>query len=285
MHLAVPLSFQELIGKDDQVNRIVPMVRYVHRLTGMDVNDPRTTFDQQPFSIKFSWSDGLAGNPLHVVLILAVLLVVVLVRRDTTLTILACCLALGFIAFCAMIKWQPWVTRLHLPLFVMAAPLCGLVFERIRPRPAIFLMVASLFSVGMAYSIRNASRPLLAKSSILLRPRIESYFSERTDVMDSLQKAAALLKGSTRVGFISNGRGYEYPLRVLIGMSASGSSHLVHVNVRNESKSCGPGYSVEDLPEKIVLMGEVSDLMPAGFEAMFSSAYVSVYQKAHKKPF
>ncbi len=273
MHLAIP-----------RANKIIlPFVQYLHSLTGMDINDYRTTIDEKkPFSFGFSWSDEEAGNPLHLCFIV-VAIAISFVKPDRKLTVYASCLVAGFIIFCIFIKWQPWISRLHLPLFVAAAPACGVVFGRACSRRVVLFASASLLCVGISYAVRNSSRPLLARSSILFRSRNDTYFSTRPRLSGPFQKAAQVLKGTSPIGFIGDVGEWEYPLRVLIGMAASGSSHLVHVNVQNESKTCGVGDPGERLPDKIVLMGEYPNILPPlppGYLPIFSSPYVKVYQRA-----
>ena len=38
-------------------------------------------------------------------------------------------IATGFLLFAALLKWTPWSSRLHLPYFVLAAPIIGRAFS------------------------------------------------------------------------------------------------------------------------------------------------------------
>ena len=51
----------------------------------------------------------------------------------------------AFVLFCFLVRWQPWHSRLHLPLFVLGAPLIGVVFERVR---SVLLTVVLLLLAG-----------------------------------------------------------------------------------------------------------------------------------------
>ena len=45
----------------------------------------------------------------------------------------ALCVIGATLLFLVVLRWQPWITRLQLPIFALAAPLIGfLAFERIR---------------------------------------------------------------------------------------------------------------------------------------------------------
>src|SRR5205823_11662328 len=104
----------------------------IHRWIGVDPDDPRTTWPGTHFEFPSgSFHEDRAGNPLHVVLI-AIGITTVLVRRRAEGAVrpasgraYAAALIAGFILFCLVLKWQPWNSRLHLPLFVLSAPLVG----------------------------------------------------------------------------------------------------------------------------------------------------------------
>ena len=82
----------------------------------------------------------------------------------------------GFVLFCALLRWQPWHARLHLPWLVLGAPAVGVVLGAARPArvwlvPAVLLVAA--LPVGVA---GNATRPLLGPSSVLATPQLHQRF-------------------------------------------------------------------------------------------------------------
>lgn len=134
--------------------------------------------------------------------------------------------AAAAILFCTFVKWQPWITRLQLPLFALAAPMFGLLVDKIRGKVTPFLLFAALMAF---YSVRplvnNPSRPLVPQIRMRqwrlqvggidwLDNREKLYFMNRRDLYEAYAKqvdALAAVKPGT-VGLVMGGDSWEYPL-------------------------------------------------------------------------
>src|SRR5207249_5811832 len=89
-----------------------------HRWIHIDANDPRTTFP--PFSIGAYFSnEDRATAPVHLLLAIGALIPIVgqFFRRDDKI-LLGCLLVPygGYVLFCWLLAWQPWIRRLRVPL-------------------------------------------------------------------------------------------------------------------------------------------------------------------------
>ena len=114
LHLATPVK---------SINRhIEKELRRFHDLIGIDISDPRTSFS--PFLVPtLAFNADKSGNPLHLLLIVGSLTAYVLSKpRDRLIGLYLTCAVGAFLLFCLLLKWQPWHSRLHLPLFLLMAP-------------------------------------------------------------------------------------------------------------------------------------------------------------------
>jgi 4-amino-4-deoxy-L-arabinose transferase-like glycosyltransferase len=192
-------------------------------------NDPATTYPGTAFEIPpFNLDPDTAGNPFHLVLIL-VTLVIILVSpslRRSQLSLYALGLVGAFVAFCAVFRWQPWHTRLHLPLFVLWSSIIGVVFERQFRRLITDVLGAALILAAIPATLLNETRPLITHGglSVITTSRERLYFSARPSLFDSYRKAASLITESScqSVGIDIPGDGYEYPWMVLLGIRPGG---------------------------------------------------------------
>src|SRR5262249_23722813 len=113
------------------VNRCVNRVLgWLHQLTGKELNDPDTTYEL----CLFRWAETLqiydsqAANPFHFLLVL-VATGLALARFKTHRRLLcgAALVGLSFLLFCALLRWQEWNSRMHLPYLVLLMPFVAAV--------------------------------------------------------------------------------------------------------------------------------------------------------------
>jgi len=216
-------------------NRIVEVAveksEIMLRLEGDDRN-----FRLSPFQNH----EDFAGNPIHLLLIVlcgAALLGAAKRGRASIIQYYVLSLFTGYLVLCFYLQWNVWITRFHLPLFVLwaaaiATTLSGTVLARARTYVIVLLVVTSQFAL-----FYNETRPLLGARSILTVPRLEQYFRNKPDHQAPYTYAAALVqdKGCAEIGLWLEGNTYEYPLWILLNVVGADSLRVEHVRVSNES--------------------------------------------------
>jgi hypothetical protein len=198
----------------------------VHEWIGLDLNDPRTT-SAGKFAVRPpQTSEDLAGNPLQAVALLVILPLAMLSWRRTGWTPVAYGLAIvvAFLVFCFVFKWQIFGVRYHLPLFVLAAPLAGLVLGKLAWPGASVLVGAILIVASWPWLFQIDSRPLIPSprstiGSILTTPRQDLYFANGRYLEAPYVGLVGRIRGTgcRAIGLSLSGNSAEYPLWVLFG--------------------------------------------------------------------
>jgi hypothetical protein len=238
-----------LVTPSDTLNhRLEAVVRSTIVLAGADPDDPRTTWKDDVLDGRFylywhPFGEETATNPLHAVAILVTLAILGLraqFRRRKPLVALALGAVVGFLLFCAALKWQPWHARLHLPLFAVCAALVACVAERL---PASAWKVPSLLLIlwAGALIVGHQDRPLWRpdRASILVTPRSELRFYDRPFLQPSFAQAARLARaGNCRdIALHTLLNTPEYLLLHELGATGLGDVHVRHLGVTNASRS------------------------------------------------
>jgi hypothetical protein len=274
VHLAVPR-----IGPT--INKCVLAI---HSLTGLEVNDPRTTVPGDVFRYTLNLNENSAGNPLHLLIgVFCLAFALWPVRRNHIPNYYAICLITGFVLFCGYLRWQSCASRYHLPLFVAAAPLCGWAFSRPALRRLGYVACLVAIAIGLLYATRNDTRPLLGGDTVLARPRTDLYFASRPTLRQPFIDAADEVAQNKPeiIGLVTGVDDWEYPFRTLVRMRMGSAPKFVHVNVQNESRVCPPEISQSfRFPDEIVVIGSSLALThPAGYVPTFTSEPIRVFAK------
>ena len=215
--------------------RVQRAVEDMDRALRVDLSDPRITLGPPRPVVQRPLHEDYAGNPLHLVLLLVAGGALVFSGPGPVRAYVAA-LALSAAALCIGLKWQVWISRLQLPLFVLACPLIGVAAGRLAPRVG-RVCGALLLVAALPWVLRNETRRLLGPGSVFATPRVEQYFANQPALLGPYRHAARAVAatGCAEAGLIAGGNDFEYPLWVLMAEGARGPVAVRHVQVANDS--------------------------------------------------
>ena len=140
---AVRHTSEQLGGRSAKWNEAVYRTALrVHRVLGIDPQDPGTTWPGTRFDPPVNTNhEANANNHWHLLLIV-VAAILAAIRRESRWLWYSGALLAAFLCFCVYLKWQPFLARLELPLFVLSVPLIAWMLERVRvPCAALFVCI------------------------------------------------------------------------------------------------------------------------------------------------
>ena len=210
----------------------------IHEAFGLDPQDRDTTWPGARYAPPLNANhEANANNRWHLLLLAAAAIFAAATRRRQW-TLYAAALLAAFLLFCLYLKWQPFLARLELPLFVLGAPMAGLLVEKLR-YPAVALILA-LFLVNNARPalFENWTRPLKGPRSLFATARDDNYFSDmgqwnnHASYLESVDRTAR--SGCTLVGLDISQNQLEYPFQALL-RERNSQVRFVHTGVANAS--------------------------------------------------
>ena len=258
------------------------LYKAVNYILGAHLNDPRTTFPNYSYLTYYWPHEDHAGNPIHLIVIVIsiIYLIIKLKYIEAIEALILLSLLISILGFNIMLKWQPWMSRLHTPLFFLGILLATIVLYDISKLnipslstlPHIILILASISAIpGLIY---NYSRPLITSmnKSILEQDRIKMYFANRPEIMQDYLNIDNILRSSNvkklSIGIVCGNDDWEYPLLVLSGATAGSEKaeyklHQVQENI-SETILIGLGLRgktlLEDHHLRLVYKGEYASL-------------------------
>jgi 4-amino-4-deoxy-L-arabinose transferase-like glycosyltransferase len=237
----------QLTTPSERINKVTySAVKYLHTYLGLDINDRRATWPGAYFVVqKLYFSENYDGNPLHFIMIVFSLVFIVsyprLRRVSPVILTYNLLLASGFLFFCFYLKWQPWNSRLHLPLFVLWSPAVGLVLSEMKLRRFADLTVVFLLMASIPWVFNNDIRPLTGENPILTAGRSDIYFNTFTEpkLKDAYKQTANLIAAGDckDIGLVLEGNSVEYPFWVLLNAGDNKKFRIEHINVTGRSNN------------------------------------------------
>jgi hypothetical protein len=232
--------FSEGVGmRSEAWNRgVYKAVLRVHAALGIDPNDRRTTWQDGQFGPPVNANHETNANNRWHLLLFAVTGVALMFWRKWDWLCFFGSIVVAYLLFCGYLKWQPFMTRMLLPLFVMAAVVSGLVLERMEWTWLQILVCLFLLNNTRPYLLENWTRPLKGPRSILKIAREDGYFADMTvygnknEYIEAVRRT--LQSGCERVGIDDKVFPLEYPYEALL-RAANPRIRFEHVGVMNAS--------------------------------------------------
>jgi 4-amino-4-deoxy-L-arabinose transferase-like glycosyltransferase len=249
---------EHLGARSDTWNRrVYGFVLETHKLLGIDPNDRATTWPDTTYQPPVNSNhEANSPNRWHLALfVLAAFPIIVLGwrRRGAGLAWYYLAIVIAFGMFCSLLRWQPCLTRLHLPLFVLASVVVGCLAERLLPAALQIGLCIFLLNNARPYLFENWVRPLKGPNSVLRTSREANYFADLKWYVDpeEYRRAARLtIESKCKVVGVDNSQSeLEYPLLALVQRADRGI-RFVHVGVNNASAR----YARHPEPEPCVVV-------------------------------
>ena len=224
----------------------------IHGALGLNPQDPDTTWPWAEFEPPLNANHEANANNRWHLLLLGIALAVAAFTRKRPWMLYGAGLLAGALLFCFYLKWQPFLARLELPLFVAGAPLAASVFDwgaggprtsRIW-RTLLALLVCYFFAdTGRRPALENWTRPLKGPRSLLVTARDNNYFTDMVLWNNSssyLEAAGRTARSGCRMVGLDIGQNtLEYPFQALL-LERNPAVRFVHVGVENASARYAP---------------------------------------------
>ena len=274
MQLAVPVP---------RVNEILTSKVITH--LGDAASDPDSSFPGSIFQIQYLINEDEAGNLLHFILLLVVILMIPWIKtaNKEPLYLYAGVVIFSAVIFSLFIKWQPWGNRLLLPIFFLGAPVVGYMKDKIKGSYLLLLLGIFSFSCySVPYVMLNSTRPLVPifkEGSSFRTNWVKKYFSNRphlyyeyAEIISPFYKNQSVLRTDRqKMYFSSNMSIYEDYEQVMNTVKDLGAEVIgLHLGsndweypiwiLANQPAPVGSPYfihvAVEDISKKLVSNNE-----------------------------
>ena len=142
-------------------------VTRLHRYLSIDTDDPRITYANSGFHIGgYSFHEDYAGNPLHlcfIILCIGCFSFFRNIKRDPLLLQFLAALIIAIILFNLTLRWNPWISRYHLPIFILFSPFVGIILSNLQSRYLNIIFIFILIGCSLFWVFCNRTRPLIRK--------------------------------------------------------------------------------------------------------------------------
>ena len=213
--LHVPYPLNEPLDK---------IIHTIHDDLNIDINSPQNNYLGIKYSkpYDFTTHEDYVPNFIHLLLILGAILFFVfhLKRKKDNKTLLynvvTLIIIMQLLLFAFYLKWQPWHTRLHIPIFMTSSILvvCSLALLK---RNIVIQNVISIILIGSTFLfiVFNNLRPLiengkLTKSIALDDNRFQKYFANQPQLYSDYKSVIKEINANETIGLIMSD--WEYPL-------------------------------------------------------------------------
>jgi 4-amino-4-deoxy-L-arabinose transferase-like glycosyltransferase len=215
----------------------------IHRALGIDPQDRDTTWPGAYYGPPLNANHEANANGRWHLLLIVLGAILAAATRNRPWMWYAAALLSAFLLFCLYLKWQPFLARLELPLFVLGAPLAAFLVEKLRHPAAAVVLALFLVNNSRAALFQNWTRPLKGPQSLRATARDDNYFRDmgqwnnRASYLESVDRTAR--SGCREIGLDISENQLEYPFQALL-RERDPRVRFVHTGVTNASARYAP---------------------------------------------
>lgn len=218
-------------------------IRGWHKKQGINIDDPANNYYGQPFvsPIETVTNEDGVPNTIHFMLMnLAFIAVVIGLTRkkNYTLALLTVIILLQALLFAFFLKWQPWHSRLHIPLFILAALLIAATAQKIKIYRFLAVCAVPLVLYSFYFLlVYNNLRPLKQNLNYTARtsvgaPRFSKYFAVRPELFSEYSQIEKIVDRDSIRTIGTMITDWEYPL---FHNCFADAKHIYAINVMNNT--------------------------------------------------
>lgn len=255
-HLILHLGY---VSPDDKYNTfLLSNLQNLHDFLGIDLNDSGMGMAFKMNKINFN--EDFAHNFLAAWLIIASLVIVIFSKLPVMARWFYRLTVLSFLLFCALVSYQIYGSRLHIPFFLLMAPAIGIMYASFS---VLFqkLLISILLLNALPYALLSAAHPVLSTKwffadifpvinkyvGLKIEPEKQSNLMQKSVLFNSpehilwgdqwpqIQSLIAFTDsvGARNIGFDFKEASYDYAYQYVL---KAGKRHFEHVLVQNPSK-------------------------------------------------
>lgn len=257
----------------------------LHQTLGIDSDDPRYTYTKKyALGSKLAMEDTVP-NFFHFISFMAsfflFFIYVITGKKDKIhkeIWLISGIVIAQIVLFCLYLKWQPWHTRLHIPVFFLMAPLVVFGLKIMHER-ILKIALGTMLIWAFVMVFFNFRRPLVHYNNLtskisLNSPRIQKYspgsLNRYKDIL-AIKHELETYEGV--VGMITKGNAYTYPFMADLAKLTSIRFEDVNLQVNNNSRQIKRQFPI---PEYIIT--DNIKLEKAGYRNIL---YERVYKGTH----
>jgi hypothetical protein len=205
-------------------DNLYSLLAKIHWKLDLGLTDPRTSI--HPFFTIWPYpaDEARATNTIQAVMILVVIVLVMVSKkyRDRSVMWFGLSGLAGFTLFASFFKFDVLGSRYHMPLFVLLAPVAGVVLSKIS-RAAVPMIASFLMFIGavpLLFSLESRTLvPTEQGDSVFTTRRLDQYFMQAPGHDEPYIEMTSLIEEvqCSEIGLMLRGDSPEYPLWVLLG--------------------------------------------------------------------
>ncbi|WP_031499718.1 hypothetical protein [Bryobacter aggregatus] len=232
------LSEQMGSGSQRWNDGVYAMTLQAHEALGLQASDPAMTWRGEKYAApRRTLHETDSANGWHLALLVGAAIYLAWKQDKRALLILGA-MAMGTAAFCFYLKWQPFMSRMWLPLFSLGMALVGVSLARMHW--LVQVSICLLFLSGARLMLfKNWVRPLRGPENMFQFTREDLYYNDMKpwNVRKQYDETMQQLRASScrDLAMDINIFQLEYPIQALL-LKEHPDTRFVHVNTTNPSK-------------------------------------------------